>query len=364
MAAEEDGAGEKTEAPTPRRLKKAREEGQVAVSKEAAGALGMLGALIGIALMLPSATSGLVRSAAVLVEQPAQLAAANALSPVLWDILLWGGLTVLAVIALPMVLGPAVTLLQTRGMVSATLITPKASRLSPLGGIKRIFSATNLVEFLKSVAKLTLLCIVAGIVLGGMTWQLAPAADWQPGRLLAALKEDSLLLLAALAGAFAGIAVLDVLWVRFDHQRKLRMSRQDLKEEMKQSEGDPEVRARLKRIRIERSRNRMMAAVPKADVVITNPTHYAVALAYERGSGGAPRVVAKGVDHMAARIRAAAEKAGVPLVANPPLARALYTVELEREIPPEHYEAVAEIIAYVWGLRGRAGGAARGAAGG
>jgi flagellar biosynthetic protein FlhB len=193
-----------------------------------------------------------------------------------------------------------------------------------------------------------------------MTWQLVPAADWQTGQLLVALKDDVLLLLAALAAAFAGIAVLDLLWVRYDHERKLRMSRQDLKEEMKQSEGDPEVRARLKRIRIERSRNRMMSAVPAADVVITNPTHYAVALAYERGSGGAPRVVAKGVDHMAARIRAVAEKAGVPLVANPPLARALYTVDLEREIPPEHYEAVAEIIAYVWGLRGRAGGAARG----
>lgn len=360
MAEEDGGAGEKTEAPTPRRLEKAREEGQVAVSKEAAGAIGMVGALIGMALMLPHALGGLVRSAVTLMEQPAQLAAMTPLPGIVWDTLLWGGLVVLAVIALPMVLGPAVTLLQTRGMVSAALITPKAERLSPIAGVKRIFSATNVVEFIKSLAKLIVLCIVAALVLRGMIWQLVPSADWHPGQLLVALLQDSLLLLAALAAAFAAIAVLDFLWVRYDHQRQLRMSIQDLKEEMKQTEGDPEVRARLKRIRIERSRNRMMTAVPKADVVITNPTHYAVALAYERGSGGAPRVVAKGVDHMAARIRAAAEKAGVPLVANPPLARALYTVDLEREIPAEHYEAVAEIIAYVWGLRGRGGGAAHG----
>lgn len=360
MAGENDSAAEKTEAPTPRRLEKAREEGQVAVSKEAAGAIGMIGAIIGMALMLPHAIGGLMRSAVMLIEQPAQLAAMTPLPDIVWETLLWGAIVVLAVIGLPMVLGPLVTLLQTRGMVSATLITPKFERVSPIAGVKRLVSATNLVEFIKSLAKLVVLCVVAALVLQGMIWQLIPSADWYPRQLLAALLQDSLLLLAALAAAFTAIAVLDFLWVRYDHQRQLRMSIQDLKEEMKQTEGDPEVRARLKRIRIERSRNRMMTAVPKADVVITNPTHYAVALAYERGSSGAPRVVAKGVDHMAARIRAAAEKAGVPLVANPPLARALYTVELEREIPAEHYEAVAEIIAYVWGLRGRAGGAARG----
>lgn len=360
MAEEEGGAGEKTEAPTPRRLEKAREEGQVPVSKEFAGALGMVGALVGMVMMLPPATEGLMRRATALIERPSELVKSGSLPAIFWEMMLWGGLVVLAVIALPMILGTAATLLQTRGMVSAALITPKAERVSPIAGVKRIFSATNLVEFLKSLAKLALLGLVAWFVLAGMMWQLLPSAEWTPGVLLAAVKDDSLLLLAALAAAFAGIAVLDIVWVRFDHHRRLRMSREDLKEEMKQTDGDPEVRARLKRIRIERSRNRMMAAVPKADVVITNPTHYAVALAYERGSGGAPRVVAKGVDHMAARIRSAAEKAGVPLVANPPLARALFAVDLEREIPPEHYEAVAEIIAYVWGLRGRAAGAAHG----
>jgi flagellar biosynthetic protein FlhB len=132
----------------------------------------------------------------------------------------------------------------------------------------------------------------------------------------------------------------------------MRMSRQDIKEEMRESEGDPQVKARLRQLRLQRARQRMMAAVPRATVVITNPTHYAIALVYDRSAGGAPRVVAKGVDAVAARIRAIAEENNVPLVANPPIARALFRVELDAEIPAEYFQAVAEIIAYVWRLRG------------
>jgi flagellar biosynthetic protein FlhB len=164
---------------------------------------------------------------------------------------------------------------------------------------------------------------------------------------------DTFRLLLALLAALGAIAVLDVAWTRYRHTQRLRMSRQDIREEMKQSEGDPEIRARLRRIRAERSRSRMLAAVPKSTVVITNPTHYAVALAYDRDSSAAPKVVAKGVDHLAAKIRESAEKHRIPIIANPPLARALYTVELDREIPEEHYQAVAEIIAYVWRLKGQ-----------
>jgi len=142
--------------------------------------------------------------------------------------------------------------------------------------------------------------------------------------------------------------------VRFRHTRDLRMSREDIRQEMRESEGDPLVKGRLRQLRMQRARRRMMAQVPKAAVVVTNPTHYAVALAYDRAAGGAPRVVAKGVDIVAARIREIAEENRIPLVANPPLAWALHRVELDTEIPAEHFQAVAEIIAYVWRLRGRA----------
>ena len=148
----------------------------------------------------------------------------------------------------------------------------------------------------------------------------------------------------------AAIAALDLFWVRLRYAQQLRMSKEDVREEQRETEGDPKIKARIKQIRQQRARKRMLAAVPKATVVVTNPTHYAVALAYDRARNAAPRVVAKGVDSLAARIREVAQANRVPLVANPPLAQALYRVEVDTEIPAEHYQAVAEIIAYVWRL--------------
>jgi flagellar biosynthetic protein FlhB len=161
----------------------------------------------------------------------------------------------------------------------------------------------------------------------------------------------------AMLAAQAAIAVLDVLATRLRHAGSLRMSRQEQRDEHREAEGDPHIKARIRRLRTARARRRMMAAVPKATVVITNPTHYAVALSYADGQG-APRITAKGVDELAGRIRALARQHGVPLVANPPLARALYPLDLDREVPAEHYQAVAEIIAYVWRLKRRVSGAA------
>ena len=176
----------------------------------------------------------------------------------------------------------------------------------------------------------------------------------QPGALLDRLARGLLHLAMLVLGAQAIFAGLDLVLVRVRYARRMRMSREEQREETKETEGDPRVKARLRRLRAARARRRIMAAVPTATVVVTNPTHYAVALRYEQGKGGAPRVVAKGMDEVAARIRAIAEENRVPLVANPPLARALYTVELDREVPAEHFQAVAEVIAYVWRLSGRA----------
>jgi flagellar biosynthetic protein FlhB len=159
--------------------------------------------------------------------------------------------------------------------------------------------------------------------------------------------------LLAVQAVQAAITVLDILRARLQHAGGLRMSRQEVREEHREIEGDPRMKARRRALQRQRARRRMLAAVPKATVVVTNPTHYAVALTYDRARAAAPRVVAKGVDAMAARIRAIAEEHRVPLVVNPPLARALHQVELDSEIPAEHYNAVAEIIAYVWRLRAR-----------
>jgi flagellar biosynthetic protein FlhB len=177
---------------------------------------------------------------------------------------------------------------------------------------------------------------------------MAPFGD--PRQLLERAAGPVLHVMLVVLAAQAAIAAADFFWVSLRHAHGLRMSRHDISEEQKETDGDPRIKARLRQIRMVRARRRMLTAVPKATVVITNPTHYAVALVYDRAKHAAPRVVAKGVDSLAARIREVAQENRVPLVANPPLARALYRAELDADIPAEHYQAVAEIIAYVWRL--------------
>jgi flagellar biosynthetic protein FlhB len=207
----------------------------------------------------------------------------------------------------------------------------------------------SLAELLRSLAKLAVVGVALWFAMGDLD-ALQAALHMPAAEMLAAAAAAAIRLVGAALAAFAAIAALDLFWVRYRHQRTLRMSRQDLRDEAKESDGDPQMKARRRQIGEARSRSRMMAEVPRAAVVITNPTHYAVALAYA-GGDAAPKVVAKGMDEMAARIRAAAEAAKVPLVGNPPLARALHKLALGVEIPAEHYQAVAEIIAFVWRRR-------------
>jgi flagellar biosynthetic protein FlhB len=243
----------------------------------------------------------------------------------------------------------AATMGQTGGLVHGKALAPSLSRINPVSGLKRLFGLRGIAEVLRGLAKMA---FVGAVVWRVLDIDLLQAALHRPaGGLLEDFGAALLRLLLATAAALAAVAALDVFWVRWRHQRQLRMSREDLRQETRESEGDPHVKGRLKRLRESRSRRRMLAAIPKAAVVITNPTHYAVALAYEQGQAAPPRIVAKGVDAMAARIREAAAEHGVPLVPNPPLARALWRLEVDTEIPAEHWQAVAEIIAYVWRLR-------------
>jgi flagellar biosynthetic protein FlhB len=343
-----DDGQDRTEAATPRRIEKAREEGQVALSREVAGFAALAGGVLGLMIGLPPLGAELLRGLRGALERAHEvrpLAAAAELAGL--------GLMVVLPVGLLAAAGAILaTFLQTRLLISAKPLRPQLARISPLAALKRIFGAEGAIEFLRTLLKL-------GLVGAALWWTLGePARLVQlfaapPAALLREGGQSALDLALAALGAFALIAVLDWLWVRWRHLEKLRMTRQEMREELRETEGDPQVKARIRQLRQSRARSRMMAAVPKAAVVVTNPTHYAVALAYDRGSSAAPRVVAKGVDAMAARIRAVATEAGVPIVANPPLARALYRVELEAEIPPEHYQAVAEIIAYVWSLSRR-----------
>jgi flagellar biosynthetic protein FlhB len=247
------------------------------------------------------------------------------------------------------------SLVQTGLVLATARIGFDAERLSIIKGFSRLFSLRALTDFIKNLSKVT-------AASAALLWLFAPELKRLPllstagaGALMAELYSMILRLALAVLVVLAFIAVIDYGYQRFSFLRGQRMSKQEVKEEHKQAEGDPIVRSRLRQIRMERARRRMMAAVPTASVVITNPTHYAVALKYAEGDKGAPKVVAKGADLVAERIREVARENDVPLVANPPLARALYaSVELDHEIPPEHYRAVAEIISYVFRLKGKA----------
>lgn len=343
----EQEAEDRTEAPTPRRLEKAAEEGQVALSRDAVGFATLLAATLAAALALPPLGLEMLRAMRALLEAEPGAEAGRLAGRLLASAAL-ALLPVLGATALAAVLA---TLAQTGPPRSAKGLRPDPSRLSPLAALRRIAGPQGLAELLRTLLKLA--------AVGWALWMavdlpaLGAALHATPGALLQAASAGAMRLLVTALLAFGALAALDLLWVRWRHLRGLRMSREELKEELKDTEGDPTMKARRRGIRESRARRRMLAAVPKAAVVITNPTHYAVALSYERGQAAAPRLVAKGVDAMAARIRAAAEEHGVPIVSNPPLARALYRLEPDTEIPPEHWQAVAEIIAYVWRLKDR-----------
>lgn len=343
-------ASDKTEAATPQRLEKARREGDVPLSRETVHFAALGAGILGMAALGPQTGRSLAEAAQGVLAGAHELQ----LQEAIWMLLgaaLPAGLGIAAMAALGAL---AATLLQTGFLVSSKGLVPQFSRLNPGSGLKRIFGMNSVEEFTRTVLKL-------GTIGSALWWAagdpLELGASFALGAPDLAASVATLLgrLLTATLAAMALIAGLDMLWVRLRYARRLRMSRQEMKEEMRESEGDPQLRARRRQIQRTRSRRRMLAEVPKATVVVTNPTHYAVALAYERGKDAAPRIVAKGVDTLAARIREVADQHGVPIVPNPPLARALYRLPEEAEIPPEHFKAVAEVIAFVMRLKGGAG---------
>ena len=339
---------DRTEAATPRRLQKAREEGNVPLTPEAPALAGLAACTLLAMLAGPGLARHLAGQLAVVLAQ------AHTLDPVaaLRATLLAG-----AALALPFVLvttlgGVLAALLQTGFLLSLHPLLPDLSRLSPMRGLSRLFGRQGLVQAGLALLKFGVAAAALWRVLGAV-WPLLPTALlWDPGTLLERTAREVLHLMLVVLGAQAVLVVLDMLRVRLQHAGSMRMSRHDVREEHRETEGDPLIKGRIRHLRLQRARRNMLRAVRKATVVVINPTHYAVALVYDRSFGSAaPRVVAKGVDAMAARIRAIAEEHHVPLVANPPLARALWRVELDAEIPADLFQAVAEVIAYVWRLR-------------
>lgn len=353
--AEDQDDSQKTEEPTRKKLDDARNKGQVASSQEVKHWFILFAGLLLIGLFAPwsldQLTGGMRGFLSTIHQVPTDSGSLVVLMRRAME-------QITLVLALPLlalvVFAAAAGLVQNGLMWTVDPLKPKLEKISLIKGFKRLFSLKSLVEFAKGIAKITIVGVVATLVV----WRDLAAVDAYAGLPAGALMERvwwmSVKLMIAVLAVMSAIAGLDWLYQRFDFTKQQRMTRQEVKDEFKQTEGDPMVKARLRQIRMERARQRMMAAVPEADVVITNPTHYAVAMKYEVDSMGAPRVVAKGVDHLALRIRELAKEHDVPVMENPPLARALYAaVEVDQEVPPEHYKAVAEIIAYVFRLQGR-----------
>jgi flagellar biosynthetic protein FlhB len=350
--AEKNDDNERTEDPTHKRLEEALERGDVAKSQEvstwfvlAGATLVLLSFSAGMGRSLTSTLAGFMGNAHLIrTDGYGLIDASSKLS-----------LQVLAAIALPLLLlalaAVAGNVVQHRLVWSAEGLKPKFSKISPLAGLKRQFSKIALVNFAKGLAKLAIIGAV-------MTWLLWPERDrlesfvsLDVAAILPATKTLSLQMLGAVVAFLAMIAAADFLFQYRQWYERQKMSLREIKEEFKQTEGDPHVKGKIRRLREQRMRKRMMAAVPEATVIITNPTHYAIALKYDKGDN-APLCVAKGVDAIALKIREVARAHDIPIVENPPLARALHaSVEVDEEVPMEHYKAVAEVIGYVMRLR-------------
>jgi flagellar biosynthetic protein FlhB len=350
MADEDDT--EKSEDPTQKRLDDALERGDVAKSQEVntwfviAGATLVLSSFsgsIGGGIQMPLRNL-IANSWQIRTDGPGLLALAQKLEYIL-----------VAALGVPFLLlilaAVAGNIVQHRFVWSAESLKPKFSKISPLSGAKRIFGKQAAANFAKGLFKV----IALGAVMVAILWPERSRLDsmmrFDPAALLGVTRTLTLQLLGAVVALLALVAIGDYLFQYRQWFERQKMSLREMKEEFKQSEGDPHIKGRIRQLRVARMKKRMMAAVPKASVIITNPTHYSVALSYERGMS-APICVAKGMDNIALKIREIAREHDIPIVENVPLARALYaTVEVDDEIPVEHYHAVAEIIGYVMGLK-------------
>jgi len=343
---------ERSEEPTLKKLTDAIEKGDVAKSQEVnawfvitGGTLVLVAFAGAMGAGLKASLGGLIANAGtIVVSGPDLLRLGGRLG---WEIL---GATAIPMLVL-MLAAAGGSMIQHRLIFSAEPLKWKLSKISPAAGAKRLFSKQALANFLKGIAKLT----VIGSAMAALLWperhRLDTLVTVDPAAILPLVQTEAFVVLAVVVTILAIIAAADFLFQYRQWYERQKMSVQELKEEFKQSEGSPEVKAKIRQLRANRSGRRMMAEMPTASVVITNPTHYAVALRYEQGMN-APVCVAKGVDILARRIREAAAEHAIPIVENPPLARALHAaVDLDEEIPPEHYQAVAEVIGYVMRLR-------------
>jgi flagellar biosynthetic protein FlhB len=354
-----DDFQDKTEKPTPKRRGEARKKGEVARSKDLSAALVLLTGLVGLVYWGPVLGQKMMEMLKVSLGQVRPgLVGPNQISALFMNFgLTLGGMLTPILISLSAVafLGNYV---QVGKIFSVERIAPDFSRIQFFKGFQRFFSPNTVVELIKSVAKIALIGLVAYYSVKRELPGVMPLLDQSVGQLLLHLSGTASRVSTRIILALLALGAFDYLYQHFRFEKNLRMTKQEVKDEMRQVDGDPKVKARIRSLMRQMATKRMIADVPQADVVVTNPTHYAVALKYDSAAMVAPQVVAKGRGFIALKIIAAAQEAGVPRVENRPLARSLYRlVEVGKSIPTSLYRAVAEVLAYIYRLRGAAGGA-------
>lgn len=361
MADEQDEAS-KTEEATPTKLQKAREKGDVAKTPDLATLASFSGAAAVIAIAGGWMSQNLASALLPFIAHPESMSLEGHGSIEVARIAIRAGAPILiTVLAVAAVMGAGGNLIQSGLMYSPDKVKPDWKKVSPLAGVKRLVGLDNLMQFVKSVIKIIMVGWVGWVVMKPYLHPLRELAAMDPAAMLPLMSEILRKLVFATAALMLAIAGLDWFWQRQRFLKRMRMTKEEQKEEYKNAEGDPHFKAKRRQIALQRSRSRMMAAIPSATMVVMNPTHYAVALKYEAGETAAPQCVAKGMDAIALKIRALAEEHGVPVIEDPPLARALYAaVELEEFIPPAHYEAVAKLIGFIMSNSARVVANARG----
>jgi flagellar biosynthetic protein FlhB len=353
--ADDQDKSQQTEEPTAKRLEQAREAGDVVKSTEVTAFILLGGGTLAIAMFGKYAAVSLARTLTTFIEQPDAMSLDGAgLSAMMRLLVPQIAMALMPIFAVVTAAGIAGHVLQARPGFALDKIAPDFSKVSPLAGFTRLFGVEGWMNLLKGLIKMA----IVGIAIWTQLWPERGGLESILGQSTAAVVGDMAhLLFKVLMASLISLGVIagfDYFWQRMRWLSRNRMSKQEIKEEYRQNEGDPHVKSKIRQLRQERARKRMMTAVPTATVVIMNPTHYAVALKYESGKMAAPVCVAKGIDALALRIRAVAEENNVPVVENPPLARALHAaIEIDDPVPAEHFKAVAQVIGYVLRLQGK-----------
>ena len=345
-----DDKESKTEAPSDKKVRDAVEKGNIPFSREAPMFASILGILLALVFAARSTTKSLTEKLSLFVNRPQdfRLESGSDAAALIQAVALEVGQFLIPTIAILAGCSLAASILQNVPSIVSERIRPQWNRISPMGGWKRIFGRQGLVEFLKSLFKFGTVTLVSLLLLKSEQYKVLNAMFTDPSLLPELMLTMAMRLVSAIAIATIVLVAADLLWARFKWHSDLKMTKQEVKDEYKQMEGDPMVKARMRSLAQDRSRKRMLAAVPQATFVIANPTHFAIAMRYERSEASAPIVVAKGKDLIALKIREIAEKSGVPVIEDKPLARSMYDhVEINRMIPPDFSKAVAQILFYI-----------------